>query len=93
MGSSRLAAILVTHAEKHLFDDANNALIKIKETILVSDLLHHLDEHRLAHVFRGELAFQNSKDGPAKPLLTKVRQARAAAPKAKRRPIKKANTE
>lgn len=47
-------------------------------------LLDRLDERLLAKAFRGELVPQDPEDEPAEALLTRIREARAAAPKAKR---------
>ncbi|GGH18149.1 restriction endonuclease type I, S subunit [Cribrihabitans marinus] len=47
-------------------------------------LLDRLDERLLAKAIRGELVPQNPDDEPAEALLTRIREARAAAPKAKR---------
>ncbi|MBN9674123.1 restriction endonuclease subunit S [Salipiger bermudensis] len=47
-------------------------------------LLDRLDERLLAKAFRGELVPQDPEDEPAEALLTRIREARAAAPKVKR---------
>jgi type I restriction enzyme, S subunit len=48
-------------------------------------LLDHLDQATLAKAFRGELVPQNPNDEPAAVLLERIRAARAAQPKPKRR--------
>lgn len=55
-----------------------------EEASRAADLLDRLDERLLAKAFRGELVPQNPEDEPAEALLTRIREARAAAPKAKR---------
>lgn len=52
-------------------------------------LLDRLDERLLAKAFRGELVPQNPDDEPAEAFLTRIRNARAAAPKAKQNRRKK----
>lgn len=47
-------------------------------------LLDRVDERLLATAFRGEFVPQNPEDEPAEALLTRIREARATAPKQKR---------
>ncbi|MDN7351324.1 restriction endonuclease subunit S [Acetobacter senegalensis] len=47
-------------------------------------LIDHLDNSVLAKAFRGELVPQDPADEPASALLDRIREERAAAPKAKR---------
>lgn len=47
-------------------------------------LIDHLDQSVLAKAFRGELVPQDPADEPASALLDRIREERAAAPKAKR---------
>jgi len=63
------------------------------ETARASHLLDRLDERLLAKAFRGELVPQKPEDEPAEALLTRIRQARAAASKPRRRTKKRATTE
>lgn len=55
-----------------------------EEASRAAHLLDRLDERLLAKAFRGELVPQDPEDEPAEALLTRIREARAAAPKAKR---------
>ncbi|MFC3166878.1 restriction endonuclease subunit S [Paracoccus fontiphilus] len=55
-----------------------------KDTSRAAHLLDQLDERLLAKAFRGELVPQNPEDEPAEALLTRIREARATAPKQKR---------
>lgn len=55
-----------------------------EEALRAGNLLYWLDERMLAKVFRGELVPQNPKDDPVEALLTRIREACATAPKAKR---------
>lgn len=55
-----------------------------EEASRAAHLLDRLDERLLAKAFRGELVSQDPDDEPAEALLTRIREARAAAPKAKR---------
>tara|TARA_R110002124_G_scaffold115326_2_gene271121 strand:- start:4445 stop:5803 length:1359 start_codon:yes stop_codon:yes gene_type:complete len=61
-----------------------------EEASRAAHLLDRLDERLLAKTFRGELVPQDPGDEPAEALLTRIREARAAAPKAKRGHRKKA---
>ncbi|PHR04112.1 MAG: hypothetical protein COB29_12765 [Sulfitobacter sp.] len=61
-----------------------------EEANRAAHLLDRLDERLLAKAFRGELVPQDPEDEPAEALLTRIREARAAAPKAKRGRRKKA---
>jgi len=61
-----------------------------EEASRAAHLLDRLDERLLAKAFRGELVPQDPDDEPAEALLTRIREARAAAPKAKRGRRKKA---
>jgi type I restriction enzyme S subunit len=56
-----------------------------EEASRAAHLLDRLDERLLAKAFRGELVPQDPEDEPAEALLTRIREARAAAPKTKRR--------
>ena len=47
-------------------------------------LLGHLDQRILAKAFAGDLVPQDPNDEPAETLLARIREARAAAPKARR---------
>ena len=47
-------------------------------------LLRHLDQRILAKAFSGELVPQDPNDEPAETLLARIREARTAAPKARR---------
>lgn len=53
------------------------------------DLLGKLDEAILAKAFRGELVPQDETDETAEQLLARIRAERAAAPKGKKRPVKR----
>ncbi|WP_116599983.1 restriction endonuclease subunit S [Primorskyibacter marinus] len=64
-----------------------------EEASRAAHLLDRLDERLLAKAFRGELVPQNPEDEPAEALLTRIRQARAAAPTPKRGRRKKAAAE
>ena len=55
------------------------------EAARAAHLLDRLDERLLAKAFRGELVPQDPADEPARDLLARIRAARAAAPKARRR--------
>lgn len=55
-----------------------------EEASRAAHLLDRLDERLLAKAFRGELVPQHPGDEPARVLLTRIREARAAAPKPKR---------
>lgn len=55
-----------------------------EEASRAAHLLDRLDERLLAKAFRGELVPQDPDDEPAEALLTRIRESRAAAPKAKR---------
>lgn len=55
-----------------------------EEASRAAHLLDRLDERLLAKAFRGELVPQNPDYEPAEALLTRIREARAANPKAKR---------
>lgn len=55
-----------------------------EEASRAAQLLDRLDERLLAKAFRGELVPQDPEDEPAEALLTRIREARAAAPKPKR---------
>ncbi|MGR3269811.1 hypothetical protein DU478_05845 [Thalassococcus profundi] len=55
-----------------------------EEATRAAHLLDRLDERLLAKAFRGELVPQDPDDEPAEALLTRIREARAAAPKATR---------
>ncbi len=48
-------------------------------------LLGHLDQRILAKAFAGELVPQDPNDEPAETLLARIREARSATPKSKRR--------
>ncbi|MEI4233421.1 restriction endonuclease subunit S [Roseovarius sp. D22-M7] len=61
-----------------------------EEASRAAQLIDRLDERLLAKAFRGELVPQDPEDEPAEALLTRIRDARAAAPKAKRGRRKKA---
>jgi len=61
-----------------------------KEATRAAHLLDRLDERLLGKAFRGELVPQDPEDEPAEALLTRIREARAAAPKPKRGRRKKA---
>tara|TARA_R110000850_G_scaffold62151_4_gene141733 strand:- start:403 stop:1752 length:1350 start_codon:yes stop_codon:yes gene_type:complete len=61
-----------------------------EEATRAAHLLDRLDERLLAKAFRGELVPQDPDDEPAEALLARIREARAAAPKAKRGRKKKA---
>lgn len=50
-------------------------------------LLGHLDQRILAKAFAGDLVPQDPNDEPAETLLARIRDARASAPKAKRRRV------
>jgi len=63
-----------------------------EEASRATHLLDRLDERLLAKAFRGELVPQNPEDEPAEALLTRIRESRAAAPQAKRRRRRKAET-
>ncbi|MFD1342955.1 restriction endonuclease subunit S [Litorisediminicola beolgyonensis] len=63
------------------------------EASRAAHLLDRLDERLLAKAFRGELVPQDPEDEPAEALLTRIREARAAAPKAKRGRRRKAAAE
>lgn len=64
-----------------------------EEASRAAHLLYRLDERLLAKAFRGELVPQDPEDEPAEALLTRIREARAAAPKPKRGRRTKAATE
>lgn len=64
-----------------------------EEANRAAHLLDRLDERLLAKAFRGELVPQNPEDEPAEALLTRIRESRATAPKAKRGRKKKAAAE
>lgn len=55
-----------------------------EEASRAAHLLDRLDERLLAKAFAGELVPQDPDDEPAEALLTRIRESRAAAPKAKR---------
>ncbi len=61
-----------------------------EEASRAAHLLERLDERLLAKAFRGKLVPQDPDDEPAEALLTRIREARAAAPKAKQGRRKKA---
>ena len=48
-------------------------------------LVGHLDQRILAKAFTGELVPQDPTDEPAETLLARIREAREAAPKSKRK--------
>jgi type I restriction enzyme S subunit len=62
-----------------------------EEASRAAHLLDRLDERLLAKAFRGELVPQDPDDEPAEALLTRIREARAAAPKPTRGRKKKAS--
>lgn len=55
-----------------------------EEASRAAHLLDRLDERLLAKAFRGELVPQDPDDEPAEALLARIREARTAAPKARR---------
>lgn len=55
-----------------------------EEASRAAHLLDRLDERLMAKAFCGELVPQDPEDEPAEALLTRIRQSRATAPKAKR---------
>lgn len=57
----------------------------LAEHSAAAKLLDHLDQATLAKAFRGELVPQDPNDEPAAVLLERIRAARAAEPKPKRR--------
>ncbi|MEP1592344.1 restriction endonuclease subunit S [Sulfitobacter sp.] len=64
-----------------------------EEASRAAHLLDRLDERLLAKAFRGKLVPQDPDDEPAEALLTRIREARAAAPKAERGRRKKIDAE
>lgn len=57
----------------------------VEEASRAADLLDRLDQQLLAKAFRGELVPQDPNDEPASALLARIHEARANAPKPKRR--------
>ncbi|QFU07175.1 Type-1 restriction enzyme EcoKI specificity protein [Rhodobacteraceae bacterium THAF1] len=64
-----------------------------EEASRAAHLLDRLDERLLVKAFRGELVRQDPEDEPAEALLTRIRKARATAPKTKRGRRKKIDAE
>ena len=86
--------LLELQAQKEIVRRIEAAFARIdrmtEEASRAAHLLDRLDERLLAKAFRGELVPQDPDDEPAEALLTRIREARAAAPKAKRGRRKKA---
>lgn len=57
----------------------------VEEASRAADLLDRLEQQLLSKAFRGELVPQDPNDEPASALLARIREARANAPKPKRR--------
>lgn len=62
-----------------------------KEAKRALDLVGRLDEAILVKAFRGELVPQDENDEPAEHLLARIRAKREAAPKVKKRAVKRTN--
>lgn len=77
------------HEQREIVRRIETAFAKIDrlaaEAAKALKLLGHLDQRILAKAFAGDLVPQDPTDEPAETLLARIREARAAAPKGKRR--------
>lgn len=83
-----LLVILASQPERYFIEYVNTILIKTRQFAeRMTRVVHFLDrsnKHMLAKAIRGELVLQEPEHEPAEALPSRIREARAETPNAKR---------